>query len=492
MTNQSSTDRHPGSVRTAGSVARPAADRGIVRQVWLLALAVGVLGLGVFLYSGSQAGILFVVVGVPAAVLAAVGLYVRRNARTRTPGTRSSANVLDKRAQQVAREWSEYVSARERASEEFTEWSPASLADEERGIVADLSAQGIEVDRDTGEPTVLDDTDRELTELQGLSRRIGDLADERDRAVESLARTELRRLDDAVERLEAANLARVDGWSGSEAIDDGMDTSAVLAAVDAQRAELADAVRRAVETIRRADELLDEDARTARERAREAYTAAERPADVEAAVEAVLSASEAAEAELADALATRVAALDDTTEAVLGAADYLPDDLVDDVRRVQSSIATVDSVTEVGTLERAESDLRRWGVEAVDRLESTLDDRVDTLRTSDVPDEFYERPAQLEIDHTRAIETAGSPAELASAVETAVEDLEPVMGALDERANVATAFPDVEPFIERRLDGTDRLTADDIDVEPPGLFMRLYALEHDDASYDPETTELRS
>jgi hypothetical protein len=469
-----------------------ARDRGVVRLLWALAVAVGVVGVGIFLSSGSQAGVLFVVIGVPLTIVVSVVVYVRRNAPS-SRQIRTAENVLDSRADAVADRWREYVATRRRTAEGLNDWPPESVREEERTVREHLEGQSISVDPDTGRPAV-QSGDRELPRLERLEARIEDLADEHDELVSARVRSRLEELDTLAAEIETRELTTLDGWTGPTALEDDAGAAAGLATLSEQRERLAEAVREGVETLRTAHGGLGNGTGSGTDavvaNAREAYERAGTPADVDAAAEALLAAHDAAEAEMTGALSEQAASLRTAADALLDVADELPPALVEKVERVERTIESIDSVSEVETLEEAESNLREAAVDATERLQSTIADREATLESVGVPEGFYHPPVEHDEVSARRIERTTTPGELSTAVRETVADLRPVLAALDERASVASAYADVEPLIDRQFDGRDRLTTDDVDLEPPGPFMRLYASSHDDARYDPDAEEL--
>jgi hypothetical protein len=462
-------------------------DRGIVRLVWALAVAVGVVGVGLFLSSGSRAGILFVVVGVPLTIVVSVALYVRRNAPS-AKQIRTAGNVLDSRAEAVADRWREYVETRRRTAEELDDWPPASLREEERTVREHLEDQSISVDPDTGRPAV-QSGERELPRLERLEGRIEDLAAEHDDLVGARVRSRLERLDAHAAEVEGRELATLDGWTGPSAVDDDGAT-AQLATLVEQRERLAEGVRDGVETLRTAHGGLEGGTEGVVANAREAYERAGTPADVDAAAAALLAAHDAAETEMAGALSEQAASLRATADALLEVSDQLPEALVEDVERAGRRAESIESVSEVEALDRLEADLREHAVEAAEQVRSTMADLEATLREVGVPDGFYDPPAERDEAYADRIERTTTPGELSDVVREMVDDLRPVLAALDERASVASAYADVEPLISRQFSGTDRLRSEDVDLEPPGPFMRLYASDHDEARYDPDAGEL--
>jgi hypothetical protein len=460
--------------------------RGLTGRIWLLAFAIAVLGAGVFVYSGSQAGILFVVAGVPLAIVTSVVLYVRQH---RTGGTapRSGTDMLSKRARQVGEQWADYLRKRERVARELPDWDGSAVSDQEAALEGDLTANGIRVDN--GDVTLEDDTSPGLAELQSLQGRVEDLTAELDRSAIATTRTTVDRLDGKVDELERTGFTRIDDWTGPAALDEVSDANGAIAVLEEQEMSLIEGIKATTENIRTADEVLEETPENARQRAQAAFQAADR-GDIEEAVDMILSATDAAETELGGDLDEFRSSLEGVLDSVLRAEEYLDTGLVEDLNAVRDQVRSVDSVTETGDLREARRDVRRLAIEAVRDLESALEDRIDTISDPSVPSEFHERP-QVEAGRLRsAVEDAGSLSELQRTVDRAVDAIQPALGRLSRRANVVSAYPDVEPLLERRLDDGGELSIADIDLEPPELFLELYALNHDGVRYEPDDERL--
>lgn len=463
-------------------------DRRLTRTVWVLAFAVAAVGAVVFVYSGSQLGIISVVLGVPAAIVASIILYVRTS-RSVSMDTRSDPDHVARMAEETGQRWARYSEKRREIASELPEGALSTLAEEETAVRSELDAQGIRlVD---GEVTVDASMSPRLTELQSLRDRIDDLGGRLDGATVSAVQGTLDRLDGKLEQLEASGVvdAPPSDWQGPTALEGVTDARRALEVLRSQRETLVDPIETAAETVTTADRLLATSADQGRDQARAAVDAAGR-GDVEAGLDAVISAARAVETDLSDDLRKFRATLEEILNVTLTAERFLDASLVGDLERLHDRVDSVDSVVETGDLYDTGQEVWRLATESVRQLEAAFDDRLGTINDSAVPREFHYEP-RVDAEQLRSsVEAANSLTELSQAVSRAVDRMVADLERLSRRADVVEGYPGAEPVIDRRLASGGTVSASDLDLTTPTLFMHLYSLRHDDVQYDADRERL--
>jgi len=449
-------------------------------QLGGIVLLTAAVGLGVFLYVGSQAGVYALGIGIPLVVVGAAAVYARRERPSKAPQT---SRFFEDKAEQVAERMRTLLGEYDRLDDRFSDWDSADVDDELAYVVEQFADAGVEFDRATNRFDVV--AGGEVRDIERLEERVDELRAE----VGSSAARHVERERSACRDAQAA---LVDAGLVDEVRDlptaDSEDPDELLATVEAFDDRTREALDEAVESLHdvadandRAGDVVERGAGTAR-------SALDR-GDYEGVADALLETRDDLKRDLsADFEAERDALeslLDTVTSSV--ATDYVGRSLVADVEDVQRELDGIDTALELSKLESLTERTTDSTTAMVDEMAAELDDRMETLASSSVPEDFYEyQPASDEAYGSR-LRSADGLDEYRSEWLTAVGELAEALDAVEDEAAVATAYDEIADQIGATLRESGRVEPGDLQVKRPNAFMELYASETDGATYEPST-----
>lgn len=452
-----------------------------------IVLVAAIIGVGLFVVTTSELSVGFIVVGIPALLIVGVGLYVRTVVSSQ--GTDESS-YAKQQATETATALQDFHAEFEALREEYPGWNAADVADELDRVADDLATHGVVFDADEGTYSTERFASADIQDLERVRSDVDDLERTLAESFEEFVREELRRTRDALERLEDASLASVDGWQGQAAVDDAAGN------VDDLEDVLADHERQATRVVEDAcDEvealLGDVDGPVDGDRVYDLLDDAEfraRSDDHPAAADAVLDAQAALEGDLSGQFEADREAVENLLETVQSSVveEYVSSGLVEQVEEVDAALASLDSALDVGELRRHREDLREVCVEMVAEMEDDLESDLAALGEADVPADYYEWPAAADEEYAAELRRADDLDEFRLTWTTAVGDLSGALDALGEKASVARSYDDIAGVIDDELRASAEVTPGDLPVKNAGAFMELYARTHAEASYEPD------
>ncbi|WP_435129033.1 hypothetical protein [Halobaculum sp. D14] len=448
-----------------------------------IVLVTVLVGLGVFLYFGSQLGVYVLGVGVPVVIVASIGLYVRGVV---TRSSTSEGEFLQDAARSAADSFRAELTTYNQLRSDYPQWRPDGVQTDAEQLADDFADAGVDVDVDAATFTVRS-PDR-VQEFDRLSDRVGSFAADRDDAFRSFAEDDVERSRDAAataaEDFLGDDGTPVDVAARDVPADGGYgDAEAVLQ--DA-REQAATAFGDAVDRIERTVEDYDGDA----DRVREELDEAERFVDAaryDDALAALRRARQHAEGEVSEQFSADREALENTLSTIdsVGVDGFVSDEHLDTVRRVEDELASMDSALAADDLDRAAADVRSAATAMIRELESDLERHVDTIRDADVPMGFYTAPPAVATDYAAQLDDAESLEEFRSAWLSAASELTDAVEAAETKAAVAESYPTVRERIDEGLRSSGRVGADDLPVRDAEPFLELYADAADDVEFDP-------
>ncbi|MFC4540388.1 hypothetical protein ACFO5R_00360 [Halosolutus amylolyticus] len=447
------------------------------------------VGAGVFVTTTSEFAVWFVIGGIPLIIVGGIALYVR--GVVSRDGT-SEQQYVRKQAQAVAQEFQRTVRDVNDLSDTYADWEFTADARLE-SIAGDFRAQGVEFDLGSGAFDLTKGVaNADVQAFEELSAEVDRLDDDVETEFRTFANEELLRLADAIDRLEAVDLATPDAAIADPADDAGIPDC--RDAVDARRAIAGEMIKTSIDTVhemKRGGQRPDDAKRI--EGDLDAAAEALDHHEYGAAVESVLEARDRLRDQFSgsfEAERDAVLTLVDAVEAA-GVAAHIDAEYLDAVDVVESAVTGMDSALDLSEVSRRRADLRRTCIEIVAAMERDLADEAETLRRADLPAGYYTEPAIVNEDFVDELEqieefdrfterwrdVAGS---LANAVDTATT-----------KVAVVDAYEDVAETIAAELEASGQVTDDDLPVRNAEEFLGLYYRQNESVELDPDVPVLR-
>lgn len=458
-------------------------DVSFTLRIGGIVIATAALGLGVFLYVGSTAGVYALTVGIPAVIVGAAVVYARRE---RPAGSQRTTRYFEEKAEAVGGRMRSLLDRYDRLDQRLEEWDGDEVDDELTHALDRFAEAGVEFDRATNRFDVTGSG--QVRDLERLDDRIDELREE---LASSAARGVERKRDACVRaQRELRDAGLVDDVREPPAADaDAADD--VLGEIETYDDRLRDAVDEAVDELRAIASENDHPG-DAVERGDGAARSALDRGDYAAVAAALIDAREELERDLSSDFEsereTLEALIDTVTSSVVD--DYVRPGLVDDVRGVQRELDDVDTALELAEIERLARRARDRCTEMVEDMGDDLTAAMDALSSADVPDGYYEYQSASDEAYASRLRSTDDLDEYRREWLTAVGELSEALDAVEEKAAVAEAFGPVSDDIEDRLRESGRVEPDDLRVKQPAEFMELYAAEADDVAYEPTTPAL--
>lgn len=452
-----------------------------------IVIAAAAVGLVLFLFTGSRLGVGFIVLGIPALLVAGVGVYVRSVVSRQ--GT-SESNYTKQQATEAATDLREFHAEFDVLRSEYSDWDASDVESGVERVADDLEEQGVSFDTTAGTfSSKRFGGSADIQDLERIRSAVGDLETTLTDSYESFVRSELRRLRGDLERLEDADLATIGSWRGQQAVDeDDHDVEALEDVLAAHRADATDAVIRAGDEVRNL--LTDVDAPVAEARVEDLLDDAEARAEADdhaGAVDAVLDARAALEGDLSGRFEADRESVENLLEAVQSSvvSEYVSSRHVERVEEVDAAMASLDSALDVSDLRRHRDGLQEACIAMVEEMEDDLEDDLSALGRADVPADYYEWPSAGDEEYAAQLQRTDDLDEFRLTWTGAVGDLSNALDRLSEKASVARSYDDIESLIDDELRADAEVTGEDLPVKEAGPFLNLYARKHAEVSYDP-------
>ncbi|CAP15404.1 hypothetical protein [Halobacterium salinarum] len=455
-------------------------DARFTLQLGGIVLLTAAVGLGVFLYVGSQAGVYALGVGIPLVVVGAAVVYARRERPSKAPQT---SRFFEDKAESVAEQMRSLLGEYDRLDERFSDWDTSDF-DDELGYALDQFADaGVEFDRGTNRFDVVGGG--EVRDLERLEERVDELQSELGSSAARHVDREREVCRDAQQSLVNADL--VDNVREPPTVD-GENPNELLATIEEFDECVRDSLEEAVENLHAVADPNDQSGDVVERGVGTARSALDR-GDYAGVADALLDTRKNLERDLSADFEAEHDALDSLLDTVTSSVvtDYVSRSLVADVEDVQHELDSIDTALELSELEGLTERATDSCTAMVDEMVAELDDRMETLAASSVPDDFYEYQAASDEAYVSRLRTADDLDEYRSEWLTAVGELAGALDAVEEEAAVATAYGEISDEIAATLRETGRVEPSDLKVKQPNAFMELYASETDGVTYEPST-----
>lgn len=466
-----------------------------MKQQLRVALAIGgvavttaVIGLGVFLYVGSQLGVYIIGIGTPLVVISGIGLYVRGVVAR---DTTSTGQIIEQRARSVASKFRDELLGFNRMWQQYSRWEAEPVQTKAETIRADLSEAGVEFDLQTGEFEVKQP--HQIQQFSELEPDIVDFADLVEREFEGFATAELNRAQTEVENV-SEDVLRTNPETPPVTSTD-IETADSVSMIHEQLESLDDYMERVyADAISRIRSTLDgfngdRDIVTSELEAVQTAVGNRNWAEATASLERAKTTLDSEVSEEFSGARESLEALLSTIESVdLG--PHVPQSELEDLAYIRQELQSVESAIDAEKLDRLWKQTRSAATALIRSLEAKIQEDADVISQADVPVGFYTMPPVAAEDYTDQLQSTGSVEEFRQTWLEAAGQLPDAVETSDSRASVAESYEMIADQIESQLGSTGRVTATDLPVKEPIAFFELYAENHSSVSFNPATPEL--
>ena len=433
--------------------------------------ALAVVGIAVFLFSGSQGAVLFFVAGVP--VILIVGGLVWHRRETQSSGTESPR--ITAMTDDLAGDVEELFTTYQRLDAE-TPWDPSGRAEAIQEIKRDLENRGFEIAADGDAVNV---------EVVEYSMGIGAISKQRENVRNVLdglesgyrddVEAEIETMNDQLDRLIAENLLdpatadAIDGVGGA-----GMDPQRLTGVLQDRRETFQDLLDDAVGRVHdvTGPAVVDWGEVTGHIAAGRYAAATDLVVEPEGVETPDPEPKKAELLELIDAVESSVAT------------QYADASRFETLESVRSDVEAIESVYEMDDLNTTlRPRVLRTCAEIVTDLREELTGYVETFSGPEIPEGFFERPAVLDRDLEGQLRDASDLNAFRVRWSGMVDDLAAALATAAEREGALRAYDDVVDAIERSLATEGEVTVADVPYDPAEPIMRLYAHRNTDVTF---------
>jgi len=467
-----------------------------VLGIGVLTLLIAAVGAGVFVFVSTKLGVYVVVGGVPLVLVGSAAAYVRGT----VGGDGNTGQYVEQRTKQVGESLRDVWRSLDAIETEYPRFAVGTLRSRAESLAADYEAQGGSFDRDSGSFSVGSDAaNAELQELERIDGELTTLAADRDDELYEFVTTQLASVESSLAALADAGLTgEPPGYeeppTPAEGAPGGVDYRDVVgdALFDYREdadAFVGDAIERVREIRRSATGPIDEQAVESR---LDAAADARQSGEYATAVDDVLEARSELESELSGSFDAEREALLSLAGVVLesDADRFVSVDPFDTVETVERELEALDSALDVEALTRHRESVRAATREIVEALDAELDDAVRSLEAEDLPAGYYTRPAVADEDPVGTFRSTEDIAALEREWRAVVEPLVDAVDAMETKATVVDAYPDVAETIDEQLRASGTVTAADLPVRHAEQFFGLYFRRNPDVEFDPDAPSL--
>jgi len=467
-----------------------------VLGIGVLTLLIAAVGAGVFVFVSTKLGVYVVVGGVPLVLVGSAAAYVRGT----VGGDGNTGQYVEQRTKQVGESLRDVWRSLDAIETEYPRFSVDTLRSRAESLAADYEAQGGSFDRDSGSFSVGSEAaNAELQELERIDGELTTLAADRDDELYEFVTTQLASVESSLAALADAGLTGEppryeEPPTPAEGAPSGVDYRDVVgdALFDYREdadAFVADAIDRVREIRRSATGPIDEQAVESR---LDAAADARRDGEYATAVDDVLEARSELESELSGSFDAERDALLSLAGVVLesDADRFVAVDPFDTVETVERELEALDSALDVEALTRHRESMRAATREIVEALDAELGDAVRSLEAEDLPAGYYTRPAVADEDPVATFRSTDDIAALEREWRAVVERLVDAVDAMETKATVVEAYPDVSETIDEELRASGTVTAEDLPVRHAEQFFGLYFRRNPDVEFDPDAPSL--
>jgi hypothetical protein len=439
----------------------------------------GLVAAGVFILFGTQLAVYALVAIVP--TLAVVGgLWVRQSVSS--AGT-DQTQYTRRRARDVGEAFVDVWETRDRMRQEYPDIAADGLGLGVDTLVADMSQEGIEFDRDTGSFTLGDVGN--LEDINSLDTRIDQFESDLNVAFVDSVRQRLDDIDSELRRLDDLTPAR--GSDTPEVSADG-GWESVGTTLTETRQSAVGTIDEAAETIQGTISATDDVNRGSVESTLAQARDYANENEFDRAVTELLNARDAVRREGETTFSTARQGILSLLDTVAGSDvdRYLGEGVRTDVSDVRRAVTDLSDAMELSALTEQRERATDRATDIVAELETNLDDIVGRLERADIPDGYYTVPEAADRRFEDELRRADDLGEFESVWKTATTQLTDALDELRPKADVVSGYDQIRDQIERELKSTGRVDATDLPVrQHQEQFLGLYYREHPESvSFD--------
>lgn len=451
-----------------------------------LLVLIAATGFGVFVYFGSGWGVYALVGGMVLTVIIGPAMYVRRIGST---GSKSADHYFNTKARSLGDAMRDVLQEYDDLCDRHPHIESTEFETEVDFVLDELADLGLHYDR-RSHTYDIGGGSRDIQRLEELEAKLPELHSIKDRALEEQVQSVHGELSQSVNRLQSAGLLEADSVEFPSAPTEADDTPATDS-LSTYRSRMHQIVSDSVTQLEEiaAETQTDQQAiKTAEQASTEALEAD----DFEGAVDEIIRARDRLESDLSASFQAKqedlLSFLSTASESI--AAEYVSASKIDELTELRDHVAAVDTALAVQELEDYTDRTRRASIEIVETMQDDLQRDVTTLRSTELPAEFWEEPAGADTDYAHQLRAADALDTFRSKWLNAVGELAGGLDAVSDKASVAEAYPEVAQLIDEQLTRTGNVEADDLPVKQPITFMEIYATTEPEVAFDPDVPSL--
>ena len=435
-------------------------------------VGLAVVGIAVFLLSGSETAVLFFVAGVP--VILIVGGVIWHRRETRSSGTDSPR--IKSMTDDLAGDVEELFTTYQRLADEETPWDPTGHAEAVQEIRRDLDNRGFEVAPDGGAVDVeVVEYSMGMGAVDSQQENVRNVLDSLKSGYRDDVEAEIETMNDQLDRLIGENLLdpaaadAIDGVGGA-----GMDPQRLTDVLRERRNTFRDLLDDAVGRVHDVTGPGVVDWQTVAGRVNKGRYAA--------ATDLVVEPGDGETPDIGPKKADLLDLIDAATSSV--ATQYADSSRVEALESVRSEVEAIDSVYEAEELETTlRSQAVQTCIEIVGDLRGKLIDYVEMFSGPEIPEGFFERPSVLDRSLEEQLLNASDLEAFRTRWSGIVDDLAAALSTAAEREGALRAYDDIVDMVERTLATDGEVTVADVPYDPAEPIMRLYDHRNTDVTF---------
>lgn len=484
-----------------------------MKREWMVAIAIvagvivfALVDVGLFLYSGSEAAVWFLVIGLPVVLAGGAVAYVRGALSGPSGGQSRFVKERARTTGDALREfWTKYT----RLREDHPEWEPTELEEDIEQLLVGIEGQGISFDKSNASFSLSNFGSPDMGELDRLHKEIDRLESQVSSSFQAFVVRELERLRDQLSKVERVGLASPDDWEDSQPQQE-QDNGRIQDSVELLERHYDEAeatLNRAIDTVKELREDMEDVDDQGVERRLDSAGKDAKSRDFESAVDSILMAHDSIDTDVA----SRAENLREVIAAHLGTIEdsivdqYVSPGLLDQVEDLRNDLPLDPnpSALEIDKLRSGATELAEISTDMIEEMVDELEEDLETLESADLPPDFYDRPATADSDHvtelrrTEPTDSARSIEELTDLLQTyrsewmaSVGELSTAIDDLSTKATVAETYDEVADTIRENLRRTGHVRPDDLPVREADTFMELYAANHSRVQFEADVPEV--
>jgi len=448
-----------------------------------LLLVATVIGIGVYVLSGSQGVSWFILIGIPVIVVAGIGLYVK--GVTSQTGT-TTKEFTQSTGQSTAEEFQEFLREYHSYKNQYQKFNP-QIASKIESISGEFRNEGIEFNIESGSYELNDVDQASIQTFDKISNQISQAQNDLVSNFNEFAHAEIDQIEESLAHLSDKELLRT---APSFYFETGLSLSEASSELDEAREQASSSIADAIESVRemgrgdtRASDIHEID-----QNLNQAQSAASAN-QYQAAVNATLEAQDALRQQLSGSFESQH---DEVDRLVSNFHDvdinsYVDADTVSELEQSEATLTDLTDALDLAELTRVRSDIRRSCTDMVAQMYNSVVNHTETLSNADIPETYYTRPAIVDENPIQRLKNIDQLDEYASVWKSTAKTLKDANDILGTKAAVVDAYPDVVDTIEEALQKEGQVTHEDLPMKNTAEFLKLYALNNETVEYDSDS-----